>query len=447
MSPKSPLSRRTLLRGTGTLMALPMLEAMLPRHAQAQAANAARRMVAFYVPCGMAMSQWTPAATGSGYALSPILSGLGGGPGLASVKEDVLVLSGLSNAPAKPDGEGDHASGTAAFITAVHPNKSDTVIRNGISMDQVAANAWLGRTRFASLELGTDGGGTSGDCDSGYSCAYARNISWASETQPLAKEVNPAAVFNRLFGVIDPDQTATDIAKRKKYKLSVLDSVKQDSRALSTRLGTTDRRKLDEFMTGVRALELRVNAIVSPTLCQAPSAPTVSQADVRGTTTAMLDLIAFAFQCDLTRVGTFMIHNCRSDYTYNFLCLSSGHHDLSHHGGKADKLASLAIIDRWEVDQFAYLLRKLKSIQEPDGTVLDNSLVFFSSEVEDGNTHSHDNMPILLGGRGGKKLNAGRHLKYAGAPPVAHLFLIMRTSLGVAAPSYVNSPGRMTAWS
>jgi len=435
------LSRRTLLLGLGTALALPTLEAMLPTAAFAQAARP-RRFVAFYVPCGIRMNRWTPAATGANYTLSSILQPL------APIQGDTLVLTGLANRPARPDGPGDHASGTGAFLTAAHPFKTNGAnISNGISFDQVLANAWRGQTRFSSLELGIDGGDASGDCDSGYSCAYARNIAWASATQPLAKETNPQAVFDRLFAGVDPNQTAAAVAKRKKYKQSVLDAVKEDTTSLQGRLGATDKRKLDEYLSGVRELEVRV-ATEQPSAC-APGQRPGAWTDIRDKADQMLDLIAFAFQCDLTRSVTYMQQNAGSGYVYRFLDvngapISDGHHTLSHHGGDAAKNDALEAIGRWEVAQFAKLAMKLKAIVEPDGsTVLDNSALFFSSEIEDGDSHSHFNMPVLVAGKAGGTLRTGQHLKYADQPAVGNLFVTLAQAMGVNQQSFGDSTGTL----
>lgn len=434
-----PLSRRTLLRGAGTLMALPLLEAMLPGRARAQAmAPKPRRFVGFYVPCGIHMPGWTPTATGGAWAPTPILQPLVD----AGLKNDVLVVSGLANRPARPDGTGDHASGTGAFLTAAHPFKTAAAnIRNGISMDQVLANALRPHTRFGSIELGIDGGGNTGDCDSGYSCAYATNIAWASDTQPIAKETNPQAVFDRLFGAVDPTQTAQAIAKRKLYKQSVIDSVKDDAVRLQGQLGKTDQRKLDEYLSGVRQLEVRIQS-EQPSQC-APGARPGAWTDIRDKTKQMLDLIAFAFQCDLTRVSTFMLQNAGSNYVHRFLGMTDGHHTMSHHGGDPAKHANLQRINVWEVEQLAYLLTRLKAIQEPDGTVLDNSLVFFSSEIEDGDSHSHFNMPIVVAGKAGGEFTPGRHLRFTNQESVGNLFLSMINALGVQATSFGDSTGRL----
>jgi hypothetical protein len=437
------LSRRTLLRGAGASLALPWLEAMLPGSALAQA-TPPRRFLAFDVPCGIRMNRWTPAATGTTWTLPSILAPLGQRGQEPSIQGDVNVITGLANRPARPDGPGDHASGTGAFLTAAHPFKTEAAnIRNGISLDQVFANAWRGRTRFASLETGTDGGGASGNCDSGYSCAYARNISWASETQPLAKETNPLVLFDRLFGGLDPNQSMLAVEKRKRLKQSVLDAVKADADGLRPKLGKTDQRKLDEYFTGVRELERRVQSEQVMAVCTPGSRP-APVGDLRDRTRVMIDMLVWAFRCDLTRSATFMLQNAGSGYVFNFLGLTDGHHSYSHHGGSATNNDAIERINTWEVEQFAYLVRQLKAAQDMNGTsVLSNSLVFFSSEIEDGDSHSHDNMPVLVAGNAGGRVQGGRHLRFTNAPSVANLFVSMTDALGAPQPSFGDSTGAL----
>jgi len=422
------LSRRTFLQGAGTALALPFLEAMLPRRAHAQM-EVPKRLLAFYVPNGIVMNEWTPSATGADYALTRILAPL------APHKDELLVLSGISNLPARPDGPGDHASGTGAFLTAAHPFKTEgSNIRNGISMDQVLANAIGDATRFPSLQLGSEGGSSTGGCDSGYSCAYARNISWAGPSTPLAKEVNPQAVFDRLFAGDDPGATMAAQRKRQLYKQSVLDFVKEDARALKTKLGKTDRGKLEEYETGVRELEQRLQTPLPAPTCT-PGARPGAGGDYRDAVRAMCDLMVLAFQCDRTRVITYMLGNAGSNRVYRHLGISEGHHQISHHQGLAENLSRLVSIDIWELEQLAYLLGRMKAVVEPNGTLLDNSLVFFSSEIEDGNAHRHTNLPIILAGRAGG-IRPGRHVRYSGGPPIANLFISMLGALGVPTTSF-----------
>ncbi len=423
------MKRRTFLQGAGTAIALPFLEAMLPRRAAAQTADAPRRLIGYYVPCGIHMANWTPATEGTDFALPRILAPL------ENVRDQVLVITGLANRPAYPDGPGDHASGTGAFLTCAHPFKTEGAdIRNGISVDQVAAEALAGDTLFKSLQLGTDGGGGTGDCDSGYSCAYARNISWADSNTPLSKEVNPQAVFERLFAGRDPAATAETARKRKLYRLSVLDYVKESATGLQAKLGSTDRQKLDEYLTGVRELETRVQMLDEGPACQAerPNAPTDYEDRVR----IMSDLMVTALSCDLTRAITFMLGNAGSNHVYGNLDISDGHHQISHHMGNPVNFEQLTVIDTWEVDQLAYLLQRMSAIQEGERTLLENSLVFFSSEIEDGNSHAHTNLPILLAGSAGGAIRSGRHLRFGADRKVSELFISMLNASGVGVQTF-----------
>jgi hypothetical protein len=419
-----------VLRGLGALMALPALEAMRPRTARAAGAPAPLRFVAFYTPCGIHMPKWTPEKVGADYALTPTLASL------APVKSELLVLSGVDNLPGRPDGDGHHAAATAAFLSCSKAFKTEgTHIRAGISMDQVLANAVGKATRYPSLELGIDQGKGIGNCDSGYACPYANNIAWAGPSTPVPKETSPRAAFDRLFADFDPGVTQAELAKRKAYGLSILDAVRADAKALQGRLGTTDRRKLDEYFTGVRELELRVNAMdTGGPSCGAPAAP-ADTGDVREKTQAMLDLIVLAFQCDLTRTCTFMLGNARSDRVYSFLGLSGEHHAYSHHQKAQANYDALAKIDKWEVEQYAYLLQRMKGVQEEGGTLLDHSAVYFASEVADGNMHEHKNLPILLAGRAGGAIAPGRHVRYEGAP-LANLFTSLLNILGVPTATF-----------
>ncbi|MEL6182325.1 MAG: DUF1552 domain-containing protein, partial [Myxococcota bacterium] len=265
------LSRRAFLGGAGAAIALPFLEAMLPSSPRAMAAEMPRRFLAFYVPNGIHMQAWTPATSGQGFELTPILEPLMG------VREHINVITGLANRPARPDGAGDHAAGTASFLTAAHAFKTEGAnIAVGVSMDQIAAQAVGDLTRFPSLQLGIDGGGNAGGCDSGYSCAYSRNISWSGESTPLPKIVSPRLAFDRLFQGYDPQASAAELEKRRRMRSSVLDYALGDARRLKMRLGQTDRQKLDEYMTGVRSLEVQIQQSEEDEggpSCEVPSRP------------------------------------------------------------------------------------------------------------------------------------------------------------------------------
>ncbi len=424
----SRIQRRAFLGGAGTLMALPFLESLFGKGAKA-ADDYPRRLLAWYVPCGINMAGWTPSQEGSNYTLPPILASL------ANVKSKLLVLSGLANYPAIPDEIGDHASGTGSFLTCRHVFKTEGPdIQNGISMDQVAAGTLGTDTQFASLQLGTDGGGSVGDCDSGYSCAYARNISWASETQPLPKTVNPQVVFDLMFQGLDPAASEEEKARRKLYKKSVLDYVLADAKTLQGKLGTSDKKKVDEYMAGVSDLEKRI-ALGQDGSCEPIPRPDPAL-DYPSLVNVMNDLMVLALQCDMTRVVSFMMGNAGSNQTYEFIGVAGAHHELSHHQGAQANLDALQAIDTWEVAQFASLLEKMDAVVEGDGTLLDHSLVFFSSEIEDGNSHAHTNLPVLLAGNAGNAWTSGRHIVLPGSPPLANLYTSMLQALGVDNTSF-----------
>lgn len=423
------LSRRAFLGGAGVAVALPFLPSVMRDGrvlAEDSVCTVPKRMIAWYVPNGIHMARWTPTGRDTAWELTPILESL------APVKGDIQIITGLANRPAQPDGPGDHASGTGAFITAAHPYKTEgSDIRNGISVDQVAANAIGSCTRFPSLQLGIDGGDSAGGCDSGYSCAYARNISWSDTATPLPKIVNPQVVFDRLFGGFDPAATREQIERRRTYQTSVLDYALDQATSLRGRLGTTDRYKLDEYLSAVREVELRVSGAGSGPVCDVPDRPP-SDLSVEQHIQVMADLQVLAMQCDLTRVITFMMANAGSGRGYNFLGVSGGHHEISHHGGSTSNFDKLTVIDTWEVQQLSYMLQRMKSVVEPDGsTLLDNSVLFFSSEISDGDRHNHTDMPIVLAGGGGGYFTPGRHVVYDSERPVANLFISMLESVGV----------------
>lgn len=425
-------SRRGVLVSAGATVALPFLESLAPR--TASAATQAKRLLFYYVPCGIHMAGWTPATTGPAYALTPILKPL------ETLRADVSVITGLANLPARPDGPGDHASGTGAFLTCAHPKKTEgSDIQNGVSVDQIAAGALAKATKFPSLQLGIDGGSSAGGCDSGYSCAYARSISWAGPATPLPKIINPQTVFDQLFEGLDATVSPAERDRRRRYKTSVLDFALADATALRTKLGVTDRRKVDEFMGGVREIERQVADKTMMSGCQIPARPSATlayQEHVR----LMSDIMVLAFQCDLVRVATFMIGNAGSNRTYPFIGVPGAHHQLSHHQMAPANLAALQTIGTWEVEQFAYLLGKMKAVTEGTGTLLENSAVFFSSEIEDGDAHRHTNLPVLLAGKGGGALHPGSHI-IKKDQPIANLFLAMLGSVGVNMPAFGNSTG------
>jgi hypothetical protein len=438
------ISRRTALKGLGATVALPLLEAMLPEPVLgAAAAKPPLRMAFFYVPNGMHMQDWTPKTEGADFEMPKTLEPL------KPFQQELLVLSGLTldKARANGDGPGDHARAMAAFLTGRQPRKTHGAdIRAGVSVDQVAAQKVGRLTRFASLELGCEGGRNAGNCDSGYSCAYSANLSWRGESTPMAKEINPRLVFERLFAVegksTDPAQARRDQAKK-----SILDFVAEDARSLKAKLGATDQRKLDEYLGGVREIEQRI-ARARPevdTKKAGMPAPAGIPKEYADHLKLMCDLLVLAFQGDLTRISTFVFANDGSNRSYRFMDVPEGHHDLSHHGRNADKQAKIQKINQFHISQVAYLLGKLKAIKEGGGTLLDNCMLVYGSGIGDGNRHNHDNLPILLMGKGGGTLKPGRHVRYPKETPLTNLYVSMLERMGSPVDALGDSTGRLTA--
>lgn len=420
-----PLSRRTVLRGLGAAVALPLLDAMQPLPASGAVSprpGSPNRLAFLYVPNGAHMADFTPKAEGADFDLPPILQPL------AEVKRRLLVLSGLAQhtANANGDGPGDHARAMSAFLTGCQPRKTAGAdIKVGVSADQVVARIVGGQTRLPSLEIGCDAALNSGNCDSGYSCAYSGNGSWRTESTPMAKEIDPKHVFDRLFSNGKQDETGESLAQRDKYRKSILDFALDDANRLRGRLGSTDRRKVDEYLSGVRELEQRISRLerepVEPP--QGFTRPTAAPADYAEHIRLMCDLIAVAFQGDLTRVTTFVLANEGSNRAYPFLEVPEGHHDLSHHGGDAAKQAKIGKINVFHASHLAYLLGKLESIPEGDGTLLDHAMIAYGSGIGDGNAHNHNELPILLAGGGCGTLSTGRHVRYPKNTPLNNLWL------------------------
>lgn len=455
-----PLSRRTVLRGLGSAVALPWLESMGPapeaaaaamnKAAQGVASASPTRMAFFYVPNGVNMAHWRPEKTG---ALTELPNSL---KALTPYRDQLLVLSGLTQngGRALGDGAGDHARALGSFLTGTHPVKTDGAnIRAGISTDQVAADAIGHLTKFRSLELGCDRGAQSGNCDSGYSCAYSSNISWRSETVPNPKEVNPRIVFERLFGDFSADPSDLNAWRRKRHRQSMLDFVMEDVNKLRPRLAMNDQRKVDEYLNSIRELELRIARASQPKKNDTdgtPETPVVSMptptgipGDFKEHIRLMLDLMVLAFQTDQTRISTFMYANEGSNRSYNFIEVPEGHHDLSHHGRAPEKLAKIQKINAFHIDQFSYFLNKMRSVQEGDGTLLDHSMIVYGSGLGDGDRHNHDDLPILLAGGGSGSIVSGRHIQYRQDMPLNNLYLSMLDRMGVPAQSVGDSTARL----
>lgn len=438
------ISRRTTLKGLGTAIALPLLDAMSPRSlVAAERAAEPLRMAFLYVPNGKHMPDWLPASEGTGYALPKTLQPLAG------LKDEFCVLSGLTHqkANANGDGGGDHARALTTFLTGTQARKTDGAdIRAGVSVDQIAAREFGKVTRFASLEVGADAGAQSGNCDSGYSCAYSSNIAWRSENQPVAKEVDPKLIFDRLFTSGRPGESAEARARRERYNKSILDLVGEDARRLQRNVGIADQRKLDEYLTAIRELETRIaKAAEAPDGKSLPlDRPRGIPASYEDHLRILGDLVVLAFQTDTTRVSTLVFANEGSNRSYPFLDVPEGHHDLSHHEGKEEKQAKLQKINQFHVTQFAYFLERLRSVREGDQTLLDRSLIVYGSGIADGNAHNHNNLPIILAGKGGGLVTPGRHIAYRDGTPLTNLYLSMLDGAGIHLESLGDSTGRLS---
>ena len=440
------LPRRTVLRGVGATLALPFLDAMVPAFARtAHAAAAPNRMVFVYVPNGIVMPQWTPETAGPIATLPAALPRVL--EPMIPYRDDISILSGLTHngGRALGDGPGDHARAGASYLTGVHPKKTyGADIHAGVSADQIAARHLGGETRFGSLELGCEPGLLGGNCDSGYSCAYSNSISWRTPSSPMPLEASPRAAFERLFGTEDVERDPVVRARQRSYDRSVLDVVLGDARRLSGTLGSTDRRKLDEYLFSVREIERRIASserdahAAPPDLDRpAPGLPGDFVQHVR----LMFDLMTVALAADQTRVITLMVATELSNRVYREIGVSEAHHGLTHHRGDPVKIEKVTQINRFHVEQFAYFLEKLRTTADGDGSLLDHAMVVYGAGIADGNRHEHHDLPTLLAGRGGGRLTPGRHVVYPDETPMANLLLTMLHHLGVPAESIGDSTG------
>lgn len=451
MTRKWQVSRRTMLKGLGAAIALPGMEAMsapttfgASSIASTTATQNPTRMAYLFVPNGVHVPDWTPEQDGFGYDLPYILEPL------QRVKNKVNVLTGLTHdkGRANGDGPGDHARSASVFLTGSQPRKTNGEnIRVGISVDQVAAQQIGHKTRFASLELGTERGQNAGNCDSGYSCAYSSNISWSSPSTPVGKEVNPRLVFERLFANKSSAEVDRSQQMREELKLSILDFVQEDAKQLQNRLGRNDQRKLDEYMTGIRQIEQRLTRIESDPdqikVIQNTQMPERVPDDYQEHIRLMCDMLVLAFQTDSTRIATFMVANAGSNRSYRPIGVSNGHHALSHHGGDAKKHDMIRRINRFHVTQLAYLLEKLDSIKEGDQTLLDSCMLMYGSGLSDGNRHNNENLPILLAGGGNGSIRTGQHIRYTRETPMTNLYLSMLDRVGAPVDYLGDSTGRL----
>lgn len=433
-----PLSRRTMLRGLGATLALPWLEAMLPKRrlAAAEAPKSPVRIAALYMPNGVNGDKWTPTGEGRDFTLSPTLEPL------AALKNEILVLTNLWNRGSEAS-EGHYVK-TSGFLTSTTITKTYGVDLscNGTSMDQVAAQRAGRQTPLPSLELAMDSISTGVDNNVGYTRVYGSHISWAGPTRPMPREINPRHVYERLFRATQPQ--AASFAQEK----LLLDRVLTDAQQLRKNLGVADQQRLDEYLESVRSLEERLDRTADQTRAQwqpridlhSAKLPEQDPATHTDNVRWMLDMMALAFQSDTTRICTFMFGNAVSGRNFSFLDgVKGGHHDISHHQKNAEKLEMYALINRWHIEQYAYLLNKLRNMQEGEGTVLDNSMILFGAGLRDGDAHSPHNLPIVVGGRGGGRLASGQHVVYEKDTALSNLYLCLLDAFGTPIPQFADS--------
>ncbi len=434
------ISRRTMLCGMGAALALPALDLMVPAKAAASGVKAPVRMACLYFPNGVWTKKWIPEETGMDYALSYALEPL------SDFKKDFTVFSGLDKANSRR-GDGHYAK-TANFLTGEPVTKTTgkDISVGGISMDQLAAKQLGHLTPLPSLELGIDPVISGIDSNVGFTRLYGSYISWRSATQPVAREINPRYVYERLFG----EKGATVNTQRNADFQSMLDLALEDAKRLRRQLGRDDQVKLDEYMESVRAVEERIDFAMKPDPREwKPAAinlpdgagfekPGSFEAQIR----IMLDLMVLAFQTDSTRVLSFMFANDVSGRNFSFVPgVHDGHHQLSHHENKEEKIKQYTEINRWHAAQFAYLLGKLRAIPEGEGNLLDNSMILFGSSISDGNRHDPNNLPILVAGKAGGQLQTGQHIASAKNTPLCNLYQTMLGAMGVERESFGDSNG------
>ena len=435
MISRKALPRRTVLRGIGTTLALPLLDGMVPALTALSrtAAQPVKRLGVVYVPNGIVMEQWTPAAAGAGFEMTPTLQPL------APFRDRLLVVSGLSNKG--PDNV--HETGATGFLTGVPPRRTQgSELGAGVSVDQVVAGETARHTQLASLELALESGDDVGTCGAGYTCAYTNTICWRSATTPLPMETNPRTVFERLLGDAGGTDPAARLARIEQNR-SLLDAVTDKVAALRRDLGARDRNKLGEYLEAVRDIERRIQRAEAqvdqplPDIAAPLGIPTSFDEHAK----LMFDLQVLAYQTDLTRVVSFMLSREYSGRTYPEIGVPEAHHPTSHHQNDPDKLAKLARINTYHISLLAYYLEKLRATPDGDGSLLDHVMVLYGAGLSDGNRHSSENLPILLAGGGGGTLDCGRHVQCADPTPMSNLHVTLMDKLGLPVERFGTSTG------
>lgn len=438
------LSRRHVLRGLGSAISLPFLESFGFKAFAVESKKAAAkplRAAWLYIPNGVNVNEWFPTGEGSSYTLSPSLRAI------EQHRGDFTVVSGLMQdwAASHGNGGGDHARAVSSFLTGCQAKKTAGAdIHLGISVDQIAAQKIGHLTRLPSLELSTDGQRSSGKCDSGYSCAYQFNLAWKNETMPMAPEMDPRLVFERMFGIGASSGSGKDAMRQQRLQKSILDTVLSEAKSLQNNVSSQDKRKIDEYFAAVRDIEQRIERAEKfqtemPDVKVPAGIPDSYEQHIR----VMFDLLALAFQTDTTRISTFMLAHDGSNRSFPEFGVPDGHHPLSHHQNDPAKLEKIAKIDQFYIRQFGYFLDKLKSIKEGAGSLLDSSMIVFGGAIGDGNRHNHNNLPILLAGKGNGTITHGKRVVLPTDTPMTNLYLSMLDRMGVPAERMGDSTGKL----
>jgi hypothetical protein len=436
---KKAISRRTILRGAGTAVALPLLDAMIPAFAPAATTAPVKRFGVVYHPNGVIYDKWLPTGAGSNFELSPTLKGL------EPFKDKLIVVTGLFSDPAEPygDGGGDHSRACGSYLTGVHVKKSDSLLENAVSMDQIAAKAFERDTQLSSLQMTADENSLLGSCDLGYGCAYSSTVSWLTPTLPLMAENNPRVLFERMFGSSDSTDARVRAARLKQDR-SLLDSVNDRVSQLQRKLGTADNRKVNDYLAALRDVERRIQKAEEqsskelPDVHQPAGIPDNFVDQVR----LLYDLQLLAYQSDLTRVITFLYGREQTGRPYPQIGVPEGHHPLTHPQNDPVKMEKCTRIQRHHIELFAEYLGKLRDTPDGDGSLLDHVILLFGSGISNSDRHTHGPLPTFLVGGGAGTLKGGRHLIYPEHTPLTNLQLTLLNKLGVPAEKLGDSTGQ-----
>jgi hypothetical protein len=439
---KKAISRRTVLRGAGAAIALPLLDAMVPALTASQrtAAKPVRRLGIVYHPNGVVYENWLPTGVGREFEFSRVLAPL------ERFRNRAVVVTGLADrqAEALGDGAGDHSRASGSYLTGVHIKKSDSQVQNGVSMDQIAARAFEGETQLSSLELTVDANSLVGSCDVGYSCAYSNTLSWLTPTLPLMSENDPRVVFERLFGSSD----STD-AKVREVRLqqdrSILDSITGRVRELQRKLGASDTNKMSDYLESLRAVERQIQKAEEQSSRELPDVdrPVGIPDSFEEHVQLLYDLQVLAYQCDLTRVITFMYGREQSARTYPQIGVNDPHHQITHHSNDPEKLEKCTKIQVHHVELFTAYLEKLQSIPDGEGSLLDNAVILFGSGLSNSDRHTHGPLPTVVVGGGAGTIQGGRHLVYPDGTPLTNLHMTLLDKVGVPVEKLGDSTGKI----